>query len=468
MPAVGWSSKILKSWHTRSLAMEFALAAALIFGAGMLGSATWLSYVVRQNIAEQTSLTTALFMQTLVEQSVQDLVKPDAMSNESKTKLLDILNHTALGKHVVSLKIWKLDGTILFATNANLIGKQFPLEGALAQAVRGVRTTEFDQLTASENLDEIKFGIPLLEVYVPIFEHFTEHQLVVAEMYIAADQLKKSLDAQTRLSWLFMSGLTGSMLLLLWSIARRADKTIGRQQQELHQRVSSLSTLIDDNAQLALDVKKANRAAMKLNDRYLRKLSADLHDGPGQLLALSLVRLDEILPNQKSLKSQSGRAFLVKSLKDAMLDLRNISAGLSLPEIHNLTVEKTLRLAVEIHEARTNTKVEIELQALPDNGPTDVKVALFRLAQVCLDNSFRHAGGVNQRLIANCQGQKIVVQISDGGPGPDWVQPVSAGLRLGLTGLKYRMIALGGTLVVEPRSSGYVVTATIPIEWAGE
>ncbi len=126
-----------------------------------------------------------------------------------------------------------------------------------------------------------------------------------------------------------------------------------------------------------------------------------------------------------------------------------------------------MRLAVEAHQAHTETDVMVDLHDLPAHAPQDVKVALYRLAQECINNSFRHAGGAQQKVAAGFDGSHIKVQISDEGPGPNWVQPVSKDLKLGLAGLKYRMIALGGSLIVETGGRGYVVSASIPLQKAG-
>ncbi len=456
-------SRLLTVWRNRSLAMEFAFAAALIFGVGMLGSTAWVNSLIRQTIAEQTSSTTAIFMQTLVEEEVQNLIQQPSVSSAARTRLLDILNKSALGKHVVSLKIWQLDGTILFATNPELIGQKFPLEGALLEAVHGERRTEFDELSASENISEKNLGIPLLEVYVPIYESNTEHQLAVAEMYIAASQLKKNLDSQTMRNWLFMGAFTASLLVLLWSIAKRADSTIKRQQQELELRVQSLSSLLEDNARLGRELQEASRSAVTLNDRYLRKLGADLHDGPGQLLALSLIQLDNIFPKTKSRRNDAGRTALQKTLKDSMKDLRNIAAGLALPEIQNMSCSDVVRFAAEMHEARTETKVMLDIHELPLHIANDIKEAAFRFVQECLNNAFRHAGGFNQRVEARVHAHDIEIRVSDGGSGTMREEPATKQLKLGLAGLKHRMIALGGTLSTSNRTDGFVVTATIPL-----
>jgi signal transduction histidine kinase len=444
--------------------VEFGIAAAIVFGAGMLGGTAWLNRQIRQGIAEQTSITTALFMESFVQSSVQELVTAGPMPDEAKSKLAHILTDTPLGKHVASIKIWGLDGTILFSTTPELIGVKFPVEGALASAAEGHTETEFDELSASENTFERKLGVPLLEIYVPIFAEGGSRQIAVAEMYIRADRLKWNLSYKTQQTWMFMGLLTIAMLLLLSSIVKRADSTIKRQQTDLEDRVESLSNLLADNRRLNLEVKKANRGAVALNDQYLRKLGADLHDGPGQLLAVTLMRIDAILPKRSNAKSLKARTVFVGALKDAMRELRNISAGLALPEIDKLRVSDALKLAVSSHEGRTGTRVETEFHNLPDFAPGDVKAALYRFVQEGLNNAFRHAGGKGQRLSVAADASAIRIRLSDSGPGFAWKDNEAGDPKLGLSGLRYRMIALGGKFdIVSKSGQGTAIMATIPV-----
>ena len=62
--------------------------------------------------------------------------------------------------------------------------------------------------------------------------------------------------------------------------------------QALTERVAELSALLAQNRTLRRRVQKASRSASAINERYLRRIGADLHDGPAQLVALAALRMD--------------------------------------------------------------------------------------------------------------------------------------------------------------------------------
>ena len=68
-----------------------------------------------------------------------------------------------------------------------------------------------------------------------------------------------------------------------------------------------------------------------LNEQALRRISADLHDGPGQALALALLRLDS-LESPADARS-TDFATVHGAVRDALNEVRSISAGLRLPEL---------------------------------------------------------------------------------------------------------------------------------------
>ena len=81
------------------------------------------------------------------------------------------------------------------------------------------------------------------------------------------------------------------MMGLLAGIVLRGSRVIAQQRGALEQRIGELSQLLAQNVELRQRVQGAAARATALNERYLRRISAELHDGPAQLLALASLRL---------------------------------------------------------------------------------------------------------------------------------------------------------------------------------
>ncbi len=196
----------------------------------------------------------------------------------------------------------------------------------------------------------------------------------------------------------------------------------------------------------------------------LRRLGADLHDGVGQLLALALLKLDGLFGEVKERPEEfeSIRALL----HDAMAEIRDMAAGLALPEIEKLSLADALTLIATRHEQRTLTKVVRKLAGGSKKLPHPVKLCLCRFVQEALNNAFKHAAGAGQSVSAIWDKDTVVVEVSDKGPGFGPGKSKAQGKRqaLGLVGLRNRIESLGGNLKVESKlGEGTKLTASLPV-----
>jgi len=133
-----------------------------------------------------------------------------------------------------------------------------------------------------------------------------------------------------------------------------------------------------------------------------------------------------------------------------------------LPEIGRLSLTETAERAVRDYERKTGQPVTLTMSGVPSDAPLPCKIALYRLLQESLANSFRHAGGVGQRVTIT-GANELVVEIADAGPGFD-PEAVTSDGRLGLVGMRERVEILGGAFEVESaRGAGTVIRACLPL-----
>jgi len=102
----------------------------------------------------------------------------------------------------------------------------------------------------------------------------------VSEFYEDAEALKRNLFKANLQSWLAVALVTLAMLGALSGIAFRGSRTIEHQRVSLEQRISELSRLLSQNELLRNRLQQTSRRTAEINERYLRRISADLHDGP--------------------------------------------------------------------------------------------------------------------------------------------------------------------------------------------
>ncbi len=211
--------------------------------------------------------------------------------------------------------------------------------------------------------------------------------------------------------------------------------------------------LLAQNAELRRQIDESQRRLVEINDMLLRRVGVELHDGPAQLISFALLRLDGLRSPGSTLYGSATPGDLERiraALQEALAELRSMAAGLTLPELSCVSPADVLRLAVRKHERRTATTVACELEGLPEQVPAAIKSCLYRFAQEALNNAYRHAGGRGQAVRAGCCAGTIEVEVADTGPG---FEPggENGGGRLGLLGMRERIMSLGGTLEIESR-----------------
>jgi len=290
------------------------------------------------------------------------------------------------------------------------------------------------------------------------------------------DGLNAEIASAQRRSWLIFAMGTMFMYLALVGFVRIASNTIRRQQLELTAQVSQLKELIKQNGELDDRVRRAAANATALNEHFLRRISAELHDGPSQELALALMRLDRTLSqHENSSIAASDSAFgeqlgvIQNSLQHANQEIRTIAAGLGLPQLESLSLSECITRAIRSHERRSGTKVSFEAVGLPEETSLPVKITAYRVIQEALNNAHHHAGGLGQSVQTDVQSAALRLIISDQGPGFNTSSPIDWDAHLGLAGMRERVESLGGWFHIESEINlGTKITALIPLQIAGE
>lgn len=436
-------ARLLNTWRGFSLAAQFTLAGSLVLLAGMIVIGSWVTRQIEDGVTRNTAAATALYMESVLGPASQELASSDVLSQGARRAIDEVLTNTAIGDRVAAFKIWKPGGLVVYSSEPSIIGARFEPTDNLRAAWAGHVAADFDDLNDEEDTNERALGMPLLEIYSPIREAWSGRVIAVAEFYEIATELEDNLFQARVTSWLVVAAVTLSMSGLLFGIVLRGSRTIEAQRMAQARRVDELSRLAEQNDTLRVRVQRASNRAAEHNERYLRRISAELHDGPAQLLALASLRLDAIAPAAGGDAGASDLHVVKTSLDDAMRDVRDICRGLSLPALEPMNLPTILETVVEAHRKRTGSDVRLDQDAGEPVLPQSLKIGIYRFVQEALNNAFRHAGGAGQQVESRVADGVLHLSVSDSGPGfvPG---EVSSGLGgLGLAGLRERIESLG-------------------------
>jgi signal transduction histidine kinase len=456
---------------TKRLLRQFAIAAAVMILIGMTVTGAWLTSQIQDGVIHNTMLSTAVFIERYIQPLIVELRTKDRFSDAAIQNLDNQVKQGLIAKQLLSIKIWKPDGTVVFSTAREAIGQKFEIEDALKSAVNGAIGVEYGELLSSENKYERALNKKLIEIYVPMFDLSTGKIFAVSELYVDADTLPGDLQKRYIESWLVVGLITLAMLLPLFFIVRRGDKTITSQDVAIGNRMAELTMLLSENRELNSKVEQAIMESANVNERFLNRLGSDLHDGPVQMLAFAALGLDS-LASRKSRTSKAQNKedeeniqLIRSTINDALKEVRLLATGLVLPELAKCSLAETLRLVTDAHMMRTKSIVELDCKLLPKFHSLTLNDTIYRFVQEGLTNSFRHAAGKGQKVASKIKDENLIVEVIDQGKGFRIEKAPSLPLHLGLSGMRNRIIAIGGDFqIFSTEGKGTILQACIPVK----
>jgi signal transduction histidine kinase len=201
------------------------------------------------------------------------------------------------------------------------------------------------------------------------------------------------------------------------------------------------------------ELTRTRSGALDVQAAELRRIERDLHDGAqARLVALSL----HLGRAEDQLEDRPDVAELVRRARGeanaAIAELRDLARGIAPPVL----ADRGLAAAVEGLGRRAAMPVTVRT-VLTERPLPVVETAAYFVVAEALTNVAKHAGGAPARVRVAQEGDRLVVEVADDGPGG--ADPDGAGL----TGLRHRTEALDGTLgVTSPAGGGTTVRAELP------
>ncbi|HWM05826.1 MAG TPA: sensor histidine kinase [Actinophytocola sp.] len=201
------------------------------------------------------------------------------------------------------------------------------------------------------------------------------------------------------------------------------------------------------------------------------RIARDVHDVLAHHVSLINVQSGVALHLIDEQPEQARQALtaIKQSSKEVLVELRNILGVLrdvdgDAPRQPVAGLDQLDRLLERMREAGlpVTLDVEGERRALPSG----VAAAAVRIVQESLTNTYRHAGPTQATVVLSYLPEELRVRVDDNGRGGT---AFSMGSGHGLTGMRQRTEALGGTLTAGPRpEGGFQVAATLPTPGARE
>ncbi len=440
---------------------------------GMLIMGTWLSGAAERRLIHHEGELFALYVESVVSDPVQSIAGGGWLSDADIVALDKLLHGTWLGKRMVAFKMWSRDGRVLYSNELTAIGTRSEPTQALAAAFRGETQSRMPAPNEKERQPKSTAGQTLIEIYAPVRDSKTQSILAVSQISETNEVLAPAVGTARLSSWMMVIGVTAVMYLLLAVLTWRSSGTSVNRQQQLQEKVSELTILLAQSQELHERVARAAERTTALNERFVHRMAADLHDGPGQGIALAMMRLQALAEVCSACRHAIGGTgdtvatefnTLQQSLNSALQDMRSTLKGLRLPtNIEQLSPADIARRAVRNYERTSGMSVQLAINSVPEDAPLPLKITLFRLLQESLANGFRHGGAVNQCVMLDTSDNQLRVEVRDEGTGFD-PRAAKGEDHQGLEGMRERVEVLGGTFFVwSAAGQGTIVRADLPL-----
>ena len=212
---------------------------------------------------------------------------------------------------------------------------------------------------------------------------------------------------------------------------------------------------------------------IKAQEEERRRVAREIHDGPAQLLANVVLRIDicQRLAEQDPGRLRAELSELKELVRMSLQDVRKVIFDLRPMALDDLGLAPALRSYLGDFKEKTKIETELTMLGRERRLTPAFEVALFRLVQEALNNVAKHARANEVKVTVEFAANLISLRVRDNGRGFDTeqVRQAGRGSRFGLISMRERAELLQGQFQVESAPGrGTTVSFSIPAGDQGE
>ncbi|MHB9005240.1 MAG: sensor histidine kinase, partial [Coriobacteriia bacterium] len=162
-------------------------------------------------------------------------------------------------------------------------------------------------------------------------------------------------------------------------------------------------------------------AVIKAQEEERRRVAREIHDGPAQLLANVVLRIDvcQRLADQDLQRLKDELHQLKDLVRVSLQDVRKVIFDLRPMALDDLGLAPALRSYLKDYHERSGIVPDLAVSGAERRFSQAYEVALFRLVQEALNNVWKHAQAQNAWVVAEFGSDSVRLLVKDDGVGFD-------------------------------------------------
>jgi len=204
---------------------------------------------------------------------------------------------------------------------------------------------------------------------------------------------------------------------------------------------------------------------LQVEERERRRISSELHDEAGQSLMCIRLQLEmlEMAAVDSCATLRPGLGEVRALTERTIVEIRRLLSALSPAVLEELGLAPALRQLVTRLRRLNKIQVRPRIGPLP-LLPSVTTIAVYRLAQECLNNVVRHSAASRVNISVDSADERLRLSVEDDGVGFRVKEALSKRGSFGLAGMSERVALLGGKFHVDSHPGrGTRVLIELPI-----